>query len=533
MGTRRSQVERTRLLGLLADRHVTRVTLIEGGAGVGKSTLIAQSLAASPVNRPGWERIVECGRPIGGAIGPDELAKLVALAIGAPSSEFRSIVDEFLIAAPNQAVLWFDDAHRLHASCTRWLDELIDSLPGNGHVVLAGRSLPSIRTRRLQLAGQVMRIDQDQLCFDDDERAVFRHLRRLDDDRSERWPALAELRASSGADGALEYLTEEVLGSIDPERRRLLAGLTSLDSIDTRHVSALTQHLTGEVVDPATVDLEVLTKDLPFIRMADDGSVRFHDLVRDALRATLDRATAYELDVVIAAEFLRRGDASAAVRRFAALGDESGVAAAAQHLIEDIHTTAEPAVVELVGRVLGDDPLATTLEAVSLAISAPSIAVPALRAAVDAAVARGRTDLETFARLRLAEIGYSGDSTLVSESAVRIDELASSGERAARRLWFIPHYYRARMTGQTESVPESMRTVLATEDLPFHERAVAEFYRVISLGYTGRAQQAFAESTRLADELPDGLFRNRIGGVLATLRWQLGVQTDDDLRAVR
>src|SRR6185503_2229865 len=113
--------------------------------------------------------------------------------------------------APDVVCLVLDDVHEIPmgSSGAELLARLITDLPGNGHIVLASRASVPLPTARLAANGQLVRIDEKELAFDDAELAAFASARGIDAAllaSASGWPALAELTASAGADLVLPYL---------------------------------------------------------------------------------------------------------------------------------------------------------------------------------------------------------------------------------------------------------------------------------------------------------------------------------------
>src|SRR5437870_4517456 len=126
------------------------------------------------------------------------------------------------------------------------------------------------------------------LLFADDELGAFAVLRVVPVERvtsSGGWPALAELavaagdasRARSGV--IIDYLWEEVLESIAPDRRRLVASLAAVGSFDEEIAAA---------VAGSRVDLDELASTLPLVLAESDGRLRLHALWRLALASEID-----------------------------------------------------------------------------------------------------------------------------------------------------------------------------------------------------------------------------------------------------
>src|SRR5688572_2764031 len=163
---------RERLLAPLAGRFDLRLIAIEAGAGFGKTTLLAQVLHENRLRPSGVDAWLACEtadespshllaamlRALGTDAGPDELVTVDALA------------EAVWARAPAQVCLVLDDVHRLAPDSAGWdaLAELIEELPANGHVVLAGRGLGALPLRQLVVKGAAISFGEDDLRFHDD-----------------------------------------------------------------------------------------------------------------------------------------------------------------------------------------------------------------------------------------------------------------------------------------------------------------------------------------------------------------------------
>ena len=61
-----------------------------------------------------------------------------------------------------------DDVQLLGPGSAALVDRLIDELPRNASILLAGRSLPELRLARLELIGQAERIEESDLALSPD-----------------------------------------------------------------------------------------------------------------------------------------------------------------------------------------------------------------------------------------------------------------------------------------------------------------------------------------------------------------------------
>ncbi|HKY68923.1 MAG TPA: AAA family ATPase, partial [Acidimicrobiales bacterium] len=203
---------RPRLLRALLGRWEHRVTSVVGGAGLGKTTLLAQAVAENRLAPRGDD--VWIGLGPGDADG-ESLARDVLAAVDGTTAEARSgdgpataapsaaaVADAVWRHSPSTVCLVFDDAHLLPPGSpgATWLAELVDALPTNGRVLLAGRNDPPVPLARLAAQGEVLALGDEDLRFTADEVAGFAAERGVVDvDRlaaAGGWPAMTELAAS-------------------------------------------------------------------------------------------------------------------------------------------------------------------------------------------------------------------------------------------------------------------------------------------------------------------------------------------------
>jgi DNA-binding SARP family transcriptional activator len=535
----RDLVPRRRLLDRLDDRFRCRLVLIEAGAGFGKTTVLRQAVAESLAIDSARELVVNCAPD--GRTGGSARAVVAALAaqLGCEATP-TAIADAAIAVSPRHMVLWIDDVHHLTGSLQLIID-LLEQLPTNGHLVLIGRQVPKLPTARLVVDGQVSHLDEDDVRFDDDERSAFFHLRGASVDvdtisASSGWPALMELELASGRSGAADYLTEEVLVDTDERRITALKRLAQVDSIDDTMVRNVTKFDGG---------IAELVAGLPLVHLDESAATPdgdratvavLHDLLRDALLSQTSPAEAAAAASAIGNELLGRHDHVGAARRFVDAGDSDGIALVAQRLLDDLHfaTSVDDrlAAVDIVRQELGDSPTALTLHAVTLAIVDPINSEAALAEARSAADAAGRTDLVALCLVRLAELAYGrGDALGVAQVGDEVDALKRLGEPVAARLGFLLDVWVRRLTGRAHEIVELIDDLIEQDALIDDEmRAVALFYRTISLAYNGHVREALAEVERNAADLPPGLFADRLGGFVTIQHWMLGEQSDEILQ---
>ena len=253
---RPGSLTRPRLLRALLGRWEHRVTVVVGGPGLGKTTLLAQAVAENrlgPRGRDVWIGVAP-GDADGDALARDVLAAVTAQATGVAPTDVpaagrneapapAAVADAVWRLSPAALCLVVDDVHWLRPGSpgAGWLAALVDALPANGHVLMAGRWAPAVPLARLYSQGAVLRLVEDDLRFSDDELAGFAARRGVAVERfgdTGGWPAMAELTASVEGDLSGDYLWEEVLDPLGPDRRRLLAALSDLGGADDRLAAA-------------------------------------------------------------------------------------------------------------------------------------------------------------------------------------------------------------------------------------------------------------------------------------------------------
>jgi hypothetical protein len=89
-------------------------------------------------------------------------------------------------AGPQEVALVVDDVHELPpgSDAARLPEVVVDSLPANGHVVLAGRSAPPFPLARREVEGHVVRLGQADLAFTPSELGEFAALGGVDRHRA-------------------------------------------------------------------------------------------------------------------------------------------------------------------------------------------------------------------------------------------------------------------------------------------------------------------------------------------------------------
>jgi LuxR family maltose regulon positive regulatory protein len=312
-------VQRRRLSDLVEAGARRAVTVVSGGAGWGKTVLVAAWAEASAArvawltldtedNDPGafWADVVAALKAAGAVRAGDALADLARPP--RMNSEYLLRLMEGLRRMSGPVVLVIDDFHEIqHREVLDQVAALLHDLPRRLRLVLVTRTEPDLPLHRLRLTGELTEIRTPDLAFRHDEAAelVSRHGLRLADDelgavldRTEGWPAGLQLvfalhaRRGNGAriDGNVsdmpaiaDYLTREVLAEQPSEVRRFLLCTSILDEVCADLADAVTGNRDGQRI------LEDLERANAFVMGLGYRQrwFRYHHLLRDVLRHQL------------------------------------------------------------------------------------------------------------------------------------------------------------------------------------------------------------------------------------------------------
>ncbi|MDX6220512.1 MAG: hypothetical protein QOJ48_2193 [Frankiales bacterium] len=350
-------VQRRRLFDQL--RRDVRFALVCAPAGSGKSTLLSS-----------W--IAECGRPVAWlqveqsdsdptrfwsfltqAVGravplPAELAGIVVSSQGHETTVVSALVNALNDLA-EELVLVIDDYHLIENDTVhRGVERLIELCPHHLRVVLATRVDPPFRLGRLRVRGQLLEVRGADLRFAAEEARVLlgpaSHV--LDEnlvgrlcDRTEGWAAglvLAGLSLASSTDPVgfveafsgddhlvVEYLRDELLGSLDAAERERLLETSLLEQLTGPLIDAVTGSTGGAAWLRATAAANQLVISLGH------GWFRYHHLLRDLLRFEAEESLGERLaegHTRAADWFEERGDLGQAIQHRLAAGDRTAAA---------------------------------------------------------------------------------------------------------------------------------------------------------------------------------------------------------------
>lgn len=341
-----------------------RLVTVLGGAGYGKSTVVAQALAVAPF--PGvW---LSCDDRLGGA--PDLLAHLAVgierlvpgfgarLEFGGPvEHQVEQFCNELVAAVPDDVVLVLDDVHLLDAEGNEAVGALLRDLPSSVHLVLVGRAALPFALGKVR-AGQLLAVTEAELSLDDAELAALwragggaddAETLRLVRERTEGWVTGVVLAAQAGnpafqrrADSAqlFGYLAEEVLAAQSREIQDFILQTAMLE----RFSPQLASHATG-VEDARTLCRELVDRHLFAIRLDAEGEwYRYHHLFQAFLR---DRVVDLEPELVpelhrrAAKAWVAEQEPTEAIDHLLAAGDFAAAADLVESVADDMRLSSQ------------------------------------------------------------------------------------------------------------------------------------------------------------------------------------------------
>ena len=331
-----------------------RLTVVTGSAGVGKSVLLsswAEARAsqvtswlscdradADPVRF--WTGFIEAIRVVTPGFGADAIGLLMA---NRTMSDVIASIANDAAKLPAGSAIIVDDFHAAEAAVLRDMTDLAERWPAEtAQLVLSSRSDPQVRLHKLRIAGELCELrDRDlyfSLAYSRDLLANFGVEVAAADlavlhQRSEGWAAalqMAALSLRSSQDPVRvarslhvrsheigEYFISEVLDQQPPELVQFMLDTSILGELTADACAAVTTR--GD----AAVLLRSIDAAHLFLVALDDERTRYryHDLVRDMLRAELrirDRDREQSLQLQAAGWFESTGDTRRAARHFLA-----------------------------------------------------------------------------------------------------------------------------------------------------------------------------------------------------------------------
>ncbi|MEG6521915.1 LuxR C-terminal-related transcriptional regulator [Desulfotomaculum sp. 1211_IL3151] len=312
-------VDRPRICARLDGMLQSRLTLVTASAGFGKTTAIAQwaRQAGFPVawlsldsgdNDPVrfWTYVAATLRGIRPDIGV-EIESMLCSSTSPPWEAAISLLIDGMSHLPCDFVLVLDDYHAISESLVHeTLSFMVRYAPGQFHLIISGRTEPSLPLPRLRAAGLVTELTARNLGFTTEEVAAFYKQRNIDltreeveklADRTGGWAAGMQMAALSllesddkavtiegfgGRDRLLAcYFREEVFGGVVPDVQDFLLQTSILS-----HLSGpLCEAVTGRPDSGAV--LSAVGRICGFVASLDDQWYVYHQLFAEFLQGLL------------------------------------------------------------------------------------------------------------------------------------------------------------------------------------------------------------------------------------------------------
>jgi LuxR family maltose regulon positive regulatory protein len=349
-----------RRLGELLDRGAaSRLTLVSAPAGFGKTTVLAEWLAAEGRSiawlsldsgdddaTSFWTYVITALHTVLPGVGAIELALLQESQPPPIEGVLTTLLND-LGEISGDVVLVLDDYHVIDSSDVHdAMAFLLDHAPPQLHVVIASRADPVLPLARMRARGDLVEIRAADLRFTQDEAADYltetmglplttQDVAALEE-RTEGWIAALQLAALSmeGRDDVadfiagfagddrfiVDYLVEEVLRRQTDQVQTFLLQTSVLDQLNGPLCDAVTGQEGGKAV------LESLDRGNLFLVPLDDRRqwYRYHHLFADVLQARLldeQPEHVHELHQRASAWFASNDLVADAVRHSLAAGD--------------------------------------------------------------------------------------------------------------------------------------------------------------------------------------------------------------------
>ena len=360
-------VARARLVERLDQGTERKLTLVSGPAGCGKTTVLAEWVAATPASeRPAawvsldqsdndpaifWAYFIAALQTMQSGVGESALSLLHSPQPPPIESVLTTLINE-INAIQDDFALILDDYHIIDAQPVHdGIIFLLDHLPQQMHLIIASRSDPPLPLARLRGRGESTELRASDLRFTPGEAAAFlNEVMGLDlsaadvaalETRTEGWIAGLQLaalsmqgredvprfiRAFAGDDRYIvDYLVEEVLQRQPDGVRSFLLQTSILDRLSGPLCDAVTGREDGRGM------LEALERGNLFVVPLDDKRqwYRYHHLFADVLRAHSMEEQPDRVPTLhrrAAAWFEERGMAAEAIEQARAAGDHEMVA---------------------------------------------------------------------------------------------------------------------------------------------------------------------------------------------------------------
>ncbi|HRQ14924.1 MAG TPA: tetratricopeptide repeat protein, partial [Promineifilum sp.] len=360
---------RERVTAILADALNHRLTLVQAGAGFGKTTALA---GLAGLGRPlMWYQIMEEDRdPLVFLLHLGHAARLAVPGLGEPAIALLEswdgaagplpstrVLDELLnsfsLGLDGPALLVLDDARpALDATeIAHLIDRLVALAPPDLHIILTDRQPPALpNLSRWKAQGMVKQIDRKDLAFTAAEimalfadaygYALTAEEADLLHEATEGWAIALQLVWQSlrgGAYDSVEDVLSNQAASLDTLFNLLATDIFEGQPADVREflratsvLRVITPEATGALQIGPGVDTRAM---LAYLRRIDlfvvdlgDGSLRYHHIFHNFLEQLTDPEQRLRSHILAAGYYLARGDSDEAIYHLLRAGDREGSA---------------------------------------------------------------------------------------------------------------------------------------------------------------------------------------------------------------
>ena len=485
---RRGLVARARLNERLSLGAESALTLVSAPAGFGKTTLLAEWLAAASVdgrsaawlsldqrdNDPVlfWTYLITALRTAAPGVGEGALALLHSPQ--PPIEAVLALLLNDLDTVENDVVLVLDDFHLVDArDVQEGMAFLLEHLPPQTHLIIAGRADPALPLARLRARGELVEIRAAELRFTPDEAAAYlnevmglaltaQNVAALEG-RTEGWIAALQLAALSlrgRADVAsfiagfagddryiVDYLAEEVLNRQPDEVQRFLLQTSILDRLTGPLCDAVTGQEGGKAM------LAALERGNLFLVALDDRRqwYRYHQLFADVLHAhLLDEQSDHVADLHGRASiwYEHNNEPSGAIRHALAAEDFQRAADLVELAIPAMSRTRQEAMVH--GWItMFPDNVVRTRPVLNIGFAGAMLSVGELEGV--------EARLQAAERLLTTSEGPARDTFVIDQREMPSAEMVLVDEQEYRRLRGMIELYRAALGLARGDVPGTVQ----------------------------------------------------------------------------
>jgi LuxR family maltose regulon positive regulatory protein len=321
--TSRHAVDRTEICNQVFLAFGSKVVLIRGPAGFGKTTVLAQlwERYAKEGTATAWLNLDEADNDLPrflsylvvalkGHLSPDPGLGDLDSQIAFDAGYVKSLLTNQLDQREAPFVLFLDELDVIRdPAVLGFIKQITLRLPKNTKLVLGSRTFPDIGLGRLRAHGELFEVVPEQLRFSTDEARLFLMQRRglaLETEQvqklvrsTEGWPTALWLASvalerhsnieafiegfTGSATAIAEYLAEDVMAGQPAEVGDFLLKTSILSQFDAHLCDAVCGRS-----DSATL-LQRLERESLFLSVVDEsqGLYRYHSLFRDFLRSLL------------------------------------------------------------------------------------------------------------------------------------------------------------------------------------------------------------------------------------------------------